>query len=68
MNQSVLEKQTVHLVEENNDEGAANEDHYDTLLRIVQEGQREEQDLPDLTRNLDFEPGTLSIFQVYYLF
>ena len=55
-------------MEESNEKGAANEDFFDTLLRVVQEGQREEQDLPDLTRNLDFEPGTLSIFKVYHLF
>ena len=43
---------------------AAKEEYFDTLSRIVREGNKEEQDLPDLARNLDFEPGTLSIFQV----
>ena len=40
--------------------------HFETMSKIVREGRREEQDLPDLARNLEFEPGTLSIFQVGY--
>ena len=59
----VWENQEV-LVDKSNVKEAAKEEHFDTLSRIVREGNREEQDLPDLTRNLDFEPGTLSIFQV----
>jgi len=37
--------------------------HFETMSKIVRDGRREEQDLPDLARNLEFEPGTLSIFQ-----
>ena len=59
----VWENQEV-LVDKSNVKEAAKEEYFDTLSRIVREGNKEEQDLPDLTRNLDFEPGTLSIFQV----
>ena len=35
--------------------------HFEVMSQIVDDNQ--EQGLPDLARNLEFEPGTLSIFQ-----